>query len=330
MRASLDRRPYYFDGERLGVADFLAERDHLDGLRGQANATLHGAGIARGLQVSVGSGAKSVAISAGMAIQPSGREVHLTDDACVATPGLGDQSIDLFIVSRPRPSDVADGSPRLGFEHLVQVAMPFFAGQGATIDDEAVYLATVALGADGKITSIDSAARRSCGYHVAALGLRAPGDGTVRAKLSLVDDAVEGLLSIRAEDVAITGALEIADSLGIGTMPSRAKLDVRGEGPTLMSLIGDDGRAILAIGRDTGSVIGEGSGKGQLTVDGDIALDAEHFILFDGAGAMECGSSLHSISLTPETDTTPARMAFSEAGRIDLYSGATGPRAAPT
>ncbi|MBI1407391.1 MAG: hypothetical protein GC145_14865 [Caulobacter sp.] len=331
---ALPRRPNYFDGQDLGTADFLAERDHLDGLRRLYNAGLHTWGIAQGLGVVAGGDQRSVIIAPGLAIQPSGQEILLTEPTTLTTPNLGGQTVNLFIISQARRTHPSQASLASGFTRLEHVAMPFFAAAGASVDDQAVFLAAVVLTASGELSGINPGPRRPCGFEVGAVDFKGPDDEVVKASLALeVDDQVTRL-SLLADAVEVSGALEIAGGLTIGEQPlqsPRAILDVQSGHANLLQLKSTAGQPLMTIDQTGRTSIGPSppSATARLSVAGDIRLDAGRALRFEGAGALQSGSSGHAISLGGAS-TGGGLMVFSEVGQIDLYAGATPQSQIPT
>ena len=81
-------RPRYFAGKLLTAEDLeLEQRYHIE-KRWLLNRTLQGAGIVSGLDVSLGSG--SVTVAPGLALDPMGREIVITEPAELAIPSCAD------------------------------------------------------------------------------------------------------------------------------------------------------------------------------------------------------------------------------------------------
>ncbi|RYF89609.1 MAG: hypothetical protein EON95_18460, partial [Caulobacteraceae bacterium] len=224
---ALPRRPNYFDGQELGAADFLAQREHLDRLRHLYNSGLHTWGIAQGLEVTAGSDNRSVIIAPGMAIQPSGQEILVDTAMALATPALGGQPVNLFLLATPTRTDLSQASLASGYKRRAFVATPSFAVAGQTVDDQAVFLGTVMLADSGEIAQIDLIARRICGYQLGRLDFQGPQTSAIGARIELEMTAGEPALSWVAPAVTFDGAMELAGSLTLGDQQPRAILDVK-------------------------------------------------------------------------------------------------------
>jgi hypothetical protein len=325
--SALPRRPNYFDGQELGAADFLAQREHLDGLRHLYNSGLHTWGIAQGLEVTAGSDNRSVAIAPGMALQPSGQEILVDAAIALATPALGGQTVNLFLLARPTRTDPSQASLASGYKRLAFVATATFAVAGQTVDDQAVFLATVVLADNGEIAQIDLIARRICGYALGRLELQGPRTSTIGAWLELDCGTETPALSLIAPAVTFDGGMELAGSLTVGVQSPRATLDVASSRATLLALSSQTS-AVLTVDQAGAVSVGPQppTTTARLTVAGDIALEAGQALCIAGSGAVQSGSAQHSISLGGAAGTAwqgAGTMAFNEAGRIDLYSGAS-------
>lgn len=148
-------RNNYFTGRLLGVEDFQLEQDYVRARLRRLNLELHGAGVVRGLQVSVepaGGGAELVVVQPGFAIGPNGEEIAVRCRATAALPDSEDRlSVMLSAAERlthlvPAPSDeqirftrieesfdlrVAASADRTG----IVLAALVRAGTGWTVDD---------------------------------------------------------------------------------------------------------------------------------------------------------------------------------------------------
>lgn len=334
------RRPNYFNGQQLATADFDAERDHLEALRKLYNIGLYEPGIAAGLTVSAGADDRSVAIAPGLAVQPSGQEVLLGTAMSLQVPAQGNIRVNLFIVAEPQYSDPSQTSLALGYKRVVRAARPFFADSGATVDDEAVFLAAVALAADGTVAAIEGEARRPCGLALGRLGMLRADNGAVAATLGMESDGDAAELLIRAPAMTLTGGLGIAGGLAIGSQSPRAGLDVESKRPLLLSVVGESGQSFLAIDQ-AGKVAIAGavaSPSARLAVGGDVALDSGQSVLFDsttGTGSLASGAAgspiEHGVALGGIGTTALAgTLAVTSLGTITLCSGAIASPLAPT
>jgi hypothetical protein len=328
--SALPRRPNYFDGQELGAADFLAQRQHLDGLRHLYNSGLHTWGIAQGLDVVAGSDNRSVIIAPGVAIQPSGQEIIVEEAIALATPGLGGQPVNLFILAKPTRTDPSQASLASGYKRLAFVPTPIFAVAGQTVDDEAVFLATIVLADNGEVSQIDLIARRICGYDLGRLEFQGPSTSAIGARIELQVKAGRPTLSMVAPAVTFDGAMELAGSLTVGPQTPRAILDVASGRATLMAVSTQAG-AVLTVNQAGAASLGATppTTTARLTVAGGIALEKGYALRIAGGGALQClpqtATVQHAIALggaAGETWAGAGTMAFSETGRIDLYSGA--------
>jgi hypothetical protein len=155
-------RVRYFDGQMLSVDDLRAEQEYHRSMRYLHNR-LHGSGVASGLDVGAAGG--ELHVGPGLAIDAVGREIVLTETACLdasvvpaggrwrlvvewaeepahAVPVPGDEPQPSRWVERPRLSLVAAGEVR----------------------DEALLLAHVMRGPDGELR-VDPSVRQLLGRH---------------------------------------------------------------------------------------------------------------------------------------------------------------------
>ena len=109
-------RPRYFAGQLLGADDFSLEQDYFRHRIRRLNRELFGAGIVRGLGVSVqpddaGAG-QQVVVAPGFAIDPHGGEIELCDPARAGLPPAGGLLyVTLHHAERPtRPVPAANGN----------------------------------------------------------------------------------------------------------------------------------------------------------------------------------------------------------------------------
>ena len=77
-------RVNYFDGRLLSAADFRAEQEYLLGKLHQLTRVVLGAGIVNGLRVSAG--AHGLSVSPGVAVDPLGRLIELTEPCSFKLP----------------------------------------------------------------------------------------------------------------------------------------------------------------------------------------------------------------------------------------------------
>lgn len=77
-------RVNYFEGRLLSAADFRAEQDYLLGKLHQLTRVALGAGIVNGLRVSAGT--RGLSVSPGVAVDPLGRLIELTEPCIFKLP----------------------------------------------------------------------------------------------------------------------------------------------------------------------------------------------------------------------------------------------------
>ena len=82
------QRTAYFNGQRLSAADLTDAQDSAREMRWLHNMSLHGWGIATGLQVSGKIGDRAVTVAPGYAIDSSGREIVLGASAVSNVPAV--------------------------------------------------------------------------------------------------------------------------------------------------------------------------------------------------------------------------------------------------
>ena len=153
------QRPRYFDHQFLKVEDFTLETEyHLD-MRRRHNASLHTPGVANGLTVAGSSGATSVTVAPGVALDAQGREIVLVDQRTVNLP-TGVASAQVYIVYDEEEADQVTaagvtGNRRFAEDPAVVVSPP------AAVPPDGLLLATLALN-NGQLTAPpNNAARQS-------------------------------------------------------------------------------------------------------------------------------------------------------------------------
>jgi len=84
-------RLHYFHGRLLSAEDLTREQDYLLQARWRHNRLLHGCGIVTGLQVLLGNLASgpTIRVQPGLAIDPLGREVVVTESTILKLPAAG-------------------------------------------------------------------------------------------------------------------------------------------------------------------------------------------------------------------------------------------------
>jgi hypothetical protein len=284
------QRPRYFDGQQLDAADFDVERQYLDTLRRLHNTRLHSWGIAAGLVVTAGADQRSVRISAGMAIDPKGREVGALGEVALPVSGAPGAVLDLFASVRPDPAEPTQASGVAGYARIAQNTTFRFVGYGQSVDPDAVFLATVMLDDQAKVSDLDTAARRHCGFDVGSLVMREPAAGGAVATLSAGVDEDGATLTIQAAAVEFMGALQLAGSLtvreGDRSDHPRAMLDVLSTRDPLVSVVGVGGAPLLNAGHDGSVRVGAVTSTQTLAAAGDVTLDDGHKVEILGPGQL--------------------------------------------
>lgn len=330
------RRAYYFDGQNLRASDFLADRSNLDTLRKLYNTRLHSAGIAAGLVVSAGDDLRSVRISPGMAVQPSGQEALVTSELLAATPDLGGESVNLFILSTLVRTDLSQASMALGYKRLTHQAMVSFVRQGENVDSDAIFLGQVVLSEAGEVAAIETMGRQPCGFDVGGIDFVDPASGAVKAGLQLSADVAHPGLSLNALNTRVIGSMQVAGGLSVGLQAPRATLDVESSETVLLRAVAMGNVPVMTVQGDGHSSIGSATPdpSARLTVAGDLEIDSGNAIQFDGAAALQAAAPSNQIALggLPNSGLGGGLMQISDAGRIDLYTGAgaLGQAASPT
>jgi len=144
------QRPRYFDHQFLKVEDFTLETEyHLD-MRRRHNRDLHTPGVADGLTVAGSSGATSVTVAPGVALDAQGREIVLVDPRTVSLP-TGVTSAQVYIVYDEEETDQVTaagvtGNRRFSEDPAVVVSPP------AAVPPDGILLATLALN-NGQLTA---------------------------------------------------------------------------------------------------------------------------------------------------------------------------------
>jgi hypothetical protein len=238
---AVTRRTRFYDGQYLVDQDFIDEQKyHVDRQRRHQH-TLHVSGIASGLEVTPGQGAR-VVVGPGTAVDRDGRQIVLAE---AWSSGDLSAAAYLYIVYNPVPVQVQQSDAGVqGETRLEEMALVFTnperlgeddsydlsntdAWKGATWADyeegslpPPVLLAHVQI--DGGRPVIDTSARRYAGARLPhgasseASVLRADDNGSVSV-WTMVDGALAPRLTVTQDG-----------NVGIGTPTPAAKLDVQG------------------------------------------------------------------------------------------------------
>lgn len=104
------KRMCYYQGELLLKEDFEAEQNYHRNMRHLHNFVLHGSGIVWGLDVTKGTSDKTITVSPGVAIDPTGREIVLANGLQVSVTGSGNDKIYVKMSVKDEACDPPSGS----------------------------------------------------------------------------------------------------------------------------------------------------------------------------------------------------------------------------
>jgi hypothetical protein len=205
------QRPRYFDHQFLKVEDFTLETEyHLD-MRRRHNRDLHTPGVADGLTVAGSSGATSVTVAPGVALDGQGREIVLVDPRTVTLP-TGVTSAQLYIVYAEEETDQVTaagvtGNRRFAEDPAVVVSPP------AAAPPDGIPLASLALN-NGQLTAPPNNAVRQSAASVVTddLPLRSVilrQDGVPPAQWPRLRCAGANLASLEAANLRLESGREI-------------------------------------------------------------------------------------------------------------------------
>jgi len=144
------QRPRYFDHQFLKVEDFTLETEyHLD-MRRRHNRGLHTPGVVDGLTAAGSSGATSVTVAPGVALDRQGREIVLVEPRTVTLP-TGVASARVYIAYREQETDPVTaagvtGNRRFAEDPDIVVSPP------AAVPPDGIQLAALALN-NGQLTA---------------------------------------------------------------------------------------------------------------------------------------------------------------------------------
>jgi hypothetical protein len=138
------RRPRFFPGQVLTSDDLSALVDHVESEHRRHNLALHGAGVVRGLAVEVAAG--MIVVSPGVAIDPEGRLLEITEATTVGTVGTDTTgAVVLFAEERPvEPVPTPGGPEHRATETTSVVALR---PAGDPVEPRAIVLARLHCGA---------------------------------------------------------------------------------------------------------------------------------------------------------------------------------------
>ena len=163
------KRIQFFNGERLTAGDLTSVQDAARELRWLHNRSLHGWGIASGLQVDGSRGDRSVKVSPGYAVDCLGRELILSRSLTMAIPAAAGQGgevryylvaswvgdSDQDVLERRSGTCSGEGAVRLSDEPLIAWRSPSALEEGIEIILAEIWIQNCKLSRD-----VSSASRR--------------------------------------------------------------------------------------------------------------------------------------------------------------------------
>jgi hypothetical protein len=174
------RRVHYFFGQLLTPDDLQTEQDYHREMRYLHNRLL-GHGVVHGLDVTVGEGS-TVVVSPGLAIDPCGREIVLTDDVPIdVRDGTEpDGSLDLIATWHQEPDSfvvsIDEGAGEAAFSRWLERPRLALVPLGEA-PAESVLLGRVLL-SGGEVTAVDFSGRST--WRRAKTGKKARSEATAR------------------------------------------------------------------------------------------------------------------------------------------------------
>ncbi|RKH13583.1 hypothetical protein D7V97_05045 [Corallococcus sp. CA053C] len=253
-------KPRYFPGEFLAAGDYSAEQDYLARLRHTHDGVLHTWGIATGLAVSLSANPLRVTVSPGIAVDPSGQLVSLTEprDADLPVPFV-DSRLVLTRTEEVIPPLQPDGLPRLR-----ESAELSWEPLGAPDLEPRLVLASVSAG-----PTLDFTLRRHAGLEVGALRFVSPRLARTRepsllgwsaaedhgVRISANELRIQPLQAPREATVSLQGGM-----LGIGTTLPTSPLDIREPNAPLVGpgLLSSDGTLVTGTDPTLGRLLAVG------------------------------------------------------------------------
>jgi hypothetical protein len=201
-------RMNYFDHQFLRAEDFTLEQQYQNRMRRLHNNTLHTWGIVTGLEVDFASGATSVSVAKGVAIDSLGQEMVL-DGASLDVANYKGKTVYVTIAYAEQKTNSTIDTGVSGDRNVTETPTIAASDQLPADGSQTLLLATVTVGADGKVTGKDLSGRRYAGV--------AGGDLQVRS-LTLTSPTVDAtawpsLTCSEANTVTLTGNLSINGDL---------------------------------------------------------------------------------------------------------------------
>jgi hypothetical protein len=267
----INKRPRYFAGQYLLEDDFELEQDYARDRLQRYTRSLHVAGIADGLIASKPNDATlklAVDISAGMAIDPQGRQVVSIESRQVdlskdlaETVALNNGDYILYIGYDEQESEPQDGSANTNRRILENPR--FKLSSSATSDD---FIAIAKLTIKDGVVSIASDSNSVRKY----TGLRLPSSSDNPLTLRSGDDRASNL-AVLSGSLSVEGSLSVTGNVGIGTASQGAKLEVKGDtndyNAAALNVTDSKSKSLLYVRNDGNVGIGTTDPKQQLVVN---------------------------------------------------------------
>jgi len=226
----------YFDGQFLRAQDFVDEQDHYTDRRERHNRLLHTTGVAENLTVSsVENDPTQVSISAGMAIDPLGREILVLATQSVKMPEAPTTKVEIYVNYEKTESDDSQDPGISGKTRITEtpaiIVRRTDGGNADPVPPNGVLLAEVQLTA-GQVNPVDGNPRNE----VRKQATTPVGDDLTIRSLTLKREAVDigqwpRLICSQAKQAALQGAdLIVPDGkLGVGITNPESPLHVAGD-----------------------------------------------------------------------------------------------------
>lgn len=311
-------RVHYFDGQALGPADLQTDQAYFEALFAERNQALHFAGIARGLEVVPGPRQRSVLVSAGLAIDGAGRALELLEGRTADVPEEVGTSAYVLLVASESPTAISDETGASGAKRTDLSPRIELSAEGVGPVSGSVVLARITLDARGTVVEIDGRVRRRCGTRAGEVRFAQGGPpASAWPRLSADAEGTAAVLALAADAARLEGALLISGTLAINQRVPAAQLDVESPLPTVAAVRPEPGSAALVLTGKGDLGLGVEAPQARVDVAGNLALDAGAALELGGAGTLQAGTGLHSITFAQ----APASTTLREAGTIALAAG---------
>lgn len=271
-KVNISQRPNYFAGQYLLEDDFQLEQQyHIDRQRSH-NSLLHVAGIAKGLNVSVGA-ELTVTVSSGIAIDPQGQQIIVLNEE------QQPQQVDLKKIN----GDVSpeDGDYILSIGYSEQLANPQeneertnrrwkeipqfkLSSLDEPVPQDFIPLAKLSIEANNSRLPNDWKSVRLYS------GLRLLGsDGSTELTLCSNGGSTSNIAILK-------GSLSISDKMGIGTDDPKSRLEVKGttkdSSAAALNVTNSESSSLFYISNDGNVGIGTTNPVNKLEVNGNFKL----------------------------------------------------------